>query len=81
MFSSQYEVHSPAFVFKGAPANNQALMTMMGIINTVYLPRGEADREGGRVAKRERGGDSLTATVPAARHGVRRLWGRTLSAS
>lgn len=41
LFPQLFETLSPAYVFKGAPAANQAMLAVMGILNTVYLPRGK----------------------------------------
>uniref|UniRef100_A0A383VDA6 Choloylglycine hydrolase/NAAA C-terminal domain-containing protein n=1 Tax=Tetradesmus obliquus TaxID=3088 RepID=A0A383VDA6_TETOB len=43
LFPQLFETLSPAYVFKGAPAANQAMLAVMGILNTVYLPRGVSD--------------------------------------
>lgn len=40
IFPKLYETLSPGYILKGFPASNPTIMTVMGILNTVYLPRG-----------------------------------------
>ncbi|KAF8061948.1 hypothetical protein HT031_004208 [Scenedesmus sp. PABB004] len=47
LFPKLYETANPDYVWKGAPASNPTLLTVLGIINTVYLPNG-IDDSGGR---------------------------------